>query len=334
MPLEDSFLDLPPPSSNPPEYLAQKYRLPYGFAACLNGRPTYSDSMKKFITSVSALLLVWSSHAQVSVEIVMDQDDFLVGEAIPAAVRIVNRSGQTLQLGADANWINFTMEGRNGAIVAKNGEVPVQGAFTLESGKVATRRVDLAPYFALNQVGRYRLNASVQIKDWDSTLSAKPKGFDVIKGATLWSQEFGMLLPAGATNRIPEVRRYSLEQANHLRGQLRLYLRITGGDGQILKVLPIGQMVSISNPEHQIDRGNNLHVLYQLGARTYLYAVVTPDGEMLIRQTHEITTSRPRLQADDKGNFSVNGGARRHSIDDLPGETDSTASAAHAPTPP
>ena len=31
----------------------------------------------------------------------------------------------------------------------------------------------------------------------------------------------------GATNRAPEVRRYSLEQANYLRTQLRLYLRIT-----------------------------------------------------------------------------------------------------------
>lgn len=288
--------------------------------------------MKKFIACALALLLgsVGSGMAQVSVEIVMEQDQFLVGEAIPAAVRITNRSGQTLQMGADSNWINFTLEFRGGVVV-KNGEVPVQGAFTLESGKVATRRVDLQPYFALNQVGRYRLNASVQIKDWDSTLSTKPKGFDVIKGTRLWAQEFGMLLPPGVTNRPPEVRRYALEQANNLHNQLRLYLRVTNQDGtQVIKVLPVGPMVSISNPEHQIDRVNNLHVLYQLGARTYLYAVFTPEGEFLIRQTHEITTTRPRLQSDDRGNFSVTGGARRPSIDDLPGETDSTA---HAPTP-
>ena len=129
-----------------------------------------------------------------------------------------------------------------------------------------------------------------------------------------------MFLPPGVTNRVPEVRRYSLEQANYLRTQLRLYVRITDvDDTHVIKVLPVGPMVSVSHPERQIDRVNNLHLLYQVGARTYLYAVITPDGEMIQRQTHEITTTRPRLLADDKGNQSVVGGARRFSNDDLPG---------------
>jgi hypothetical protein len=120
---------------------------------------------------------------------------------------------------------------------------------------MATRRVDLAPYFALNRYGRYQLNANVHIKEWDSTLSAKPRSFDLIKGAKLWSQEFGMFLPPGVTNRVPEVRRYSLEQANYLRTQLRLYVRITDvDDTHVIKVLAVGPMVSVSHPERQIDR--------------------------------------------------------------------------------
>lgn len=268
--------------------------------------------------------LVWSGRAQVSVEVVLEQEHFLVGESIPAAVRITNRSGQTLRLGQTATWLTFTLETRDGLAVAKNGEVPVLGEFELESGKTATRRVDLSPYFDLGRLGRYRINASVDIKDWDSTLSAKPKSFDIVKGAKLWTQEFGMFLPTGVTNRAPEVRRYSLEQANYLRTQLRLYLRITdAADARVIKVVPIGPMVSVSSPERQIDRDNNLHVLYQVGARTYLYAVLTPEGQMIIRQTHEITTSRPRLQADDRGNLTLMGGARRFSEDDLPAATES-----------
>jgi hypothetical protein len=280
--------------------------------------------MKKHVISFALLLgLVWSGRAQVSVEIVLEQEQFLIGESIPAAVRITNRSGQTLRLGDEANWLSFTLETRDGLAVVKNGEVPVKGEFQLESGKMATRRVDLAPYFALNRYGRYQLNANVHIKEWDSTLSAKPRSFDLIKGAKLWSQEFGMFLPPGVTNRVPEVRRYSLEQANYLRTQLRLYVRITDvDDTHVIKVLPIGPMVSVSHPERQIDRRNNLHVLYQVGARTYLYAVITPGGEMIQRQTHEITTTRPRLLADDKGNQSVVGGARRFSNDDVPSPTE------------
>jgi hypothetical protein len=287
--------------------------------------------MKKHVISFALLLgLVWSGRAQVSVEIVLEQEHFLIGEAIPAAVRITNRSGQTLRLGESASWLSFTLESREGLAVAKNGEVPVQGEFELESGKMATRRVDLAPYFSLNQYGRYHLNASVHIKDWDSTLTAKPKSFDLIKGAKLWSQDFGMFLPPGVTNRIPEVRRYTLEQANYLRSQLRLYVRITDvAATHVIKVVPVGPMVSVSHPEHQIDRRNNLHLLYQVGARTYLYAVITPDGEMIQRQTHEITTTRPRLRADDQGNQSVVGGARRFSDDDLPAPTEREAHGQH-----
>lgn len=276
--------------------------------------------MRKHVFSFALVLgLVWTSRAQVTVEISMEQEHFLVGETIPAAVRVTNRSGQTLHLGEDPNWLTFALETRDNAAVIKNGEVPVVGAFELESGQMATRRVDLAPYFELSRYGRYHLNASVHIKEWDTTLAAKPKSFDIVKGAKLWSQEFGMLLPAGVTNRAPEVRRYSLEQANYLRSQVRLYLRVTDGDGaRVIKVVPVGPMASVSSPERQIDRLNQLHVLYQTGARSYLYTVFSPDGEILKRQTHEITNSRPRLIADESGNFSVQGGARRVSDDDLP----------------
>jgi hypothetical protein len=69
--------------------------------------------MKKHVISFALLLgLVWSGRAQVSVEIVLEQEQFLIGEAIPAAVRITNRSGQTLRLGDEANWLSFTLETR------------------------------------------------------------------------------------------------------------------------------------------------------------------------------------------------------------------------------
>lgn len=276
--------------------------------------------MKKLAVCLAlALGFARSALPQVTAEVLMEQEHFLIGEAIPVAVKIINRSGQPLRLGDDATWLTFSLEARDRSIVYKNGEVPVAGGFQLESGKVATRRVDLAPYFVLDRVGRYQITANVNIKTWDSTVSAKPKSFDVVNGAKIWSQEFGMPIPAGVTNRNPEVRRYTLEQANYLRSHLRLYLRLTDGSGaRVIKVFPIGPMVSISDPEHQIDRNNQLHVLYQHGARAYLYTIITPEGEIIARQMHEITGTRPKLQADDQGGFIVAGGSRRFTTNDLP----------------
>lgn len=65
---------------------------------------------------VLGLLLVslFRSQAQVNVEVAMDQDEFLPGEALPAAVRITNRSGQSLDLGKDPDWLTFSIESRDG----------------------------------------------------------------------------------------------------------------------------------------------------------------------------------------------------------------------------
>jgi hypothetical protein len=276
--------------------------------------------MKKIVFAV-AVLLSWliSARAQVTAEIVMEQEYFLIGETLPVAVRITNRSGQTLRMGTDQDWLTFALESRTGTLVAKNGEVPVEGEFELASGKTATRRVNLSPYFALNRVGRFQLSANVRIKEWDASIATRPKSFEIINAAKIWYQDFGMPQQPGVTNQVPEVRRYTLEKANYLRGKQRLYLRLTDAPGtQVFKIVHIGGMVSLSDPAAQIDRQNQLHVLYQFGARHYLYTMISPDGEIVIRQTHEITSNRPRLQPDETGGFHVAGGERRFSETDLP----------------
>jgi hypothetical protein len=257
--------------------------------------------------------------AQVTAEVTLEQEQFLGGEALPAAVRVTNRSGQTLHFGSEPDWLTFLVESRDGFIVVKNGEVPVLGEFTLESSKVATRHVDLAPYFALPRPGRYHVTATVRVKEWDATLTTQPKSFDIIQGAKLWSQDFGVPAAAGVTNQLPEVRKYTLQQANYLRTQLRLYLRLTdAAESKVIKVFSLGPMVSFSQPEPQLDQFSNLHLLYQNGARSFSYIVVTPDGDVVVRQTHEYANSRPRLQIDRDGKFVVAGGMRRVSSNDVP----------------
>jgi hypothetical protein len=269
------------------------------------------------------LTILWAPlsplFAQVTAEVVLEQEQFLIGETLQAAVRVTNRSGQTLQLGNDPYWLTFSIESRDGFIVAKLGDAPVLGEFKLESGQVATRRVDLAPYFALGRIGRYQIVATVRLKDWNTQVSTKPKSFDIINGAKIWSQDFGVPSPGATAIRPPVVRRYTLEQANYLRSQLRLYLRLTDVDeSRVIKVFPLGPMVSFGTPEHQIDKESQLHVLYQNGARSFSYTVLSPDGDVVLRQTHDYVGSRPRLQLNEEDKVVVTGGARRITTSDVP----------------
>jgi hypothetical protein len=257
--------------------------------------------------------------AQISVEVNQEQDQFLPGEAIIAVVRITNRSGQTLHLGAEDNWLTFSVESRTGEVVPRSGEVPTTGVFTLESSRVGIKRVDLAPYFSVNIPGRYTIIATVRVKNWDREYASPPRRFDIIEGVKLWEQEFGVPNTTTPTHPIPEVRKYILQQANYLRSQIRLYLRVTDAAGvKSFRVFPVGSMVSFGRPEPQVDKFSNLHVLYQNHPHSFSYTVFNPNGDVVLHQTYDYVESRPRLQPDGEGKIAVKGGHRRVTAEDWP----------------
>ena len=270
------------------------------------------------ILSLAAVTLV-NASAQVTVEVTMEQGEFLPSETLPVAVKITNRSGQPLHLGANPNWLTFDVESTDGLIVVKNGEVPVPGECDLGSSQVATKRVNLEKYFGLMRPGRYKVTATVRIPDWAEAISSPAKDFFVISGAKLWAQDFGVPLGADATNRTPEVRRYTLEKANYLRKQLRLYVQVSDpAEARVFQVVSIGKTVSFSEPEMQLDHSSNLHVLFQSGAALFTYAVVDPDGTLLKQEIFDIAAKRPRLDMKDDGTVVVAGGVRRVKALEMP----------------
>jgi hypothetical protein len=268
--------------------------------------------------------------AQVNAELALGQEQFLPGESLEVGVRITNYSGQTLHVGKGADWLRFVIEGRDNDLVPSTGEVPVQAEFDVESSTVATRRVDLAPYFALTKPGHYRVTATVKLKQWDKEVVTPAKSFNIIAGTKLWEQDFGLPATAGQP---PEVRKYALQQAIHLK-QLKLYARVTdASESRVYRVFPIGPIISFSKPECQIDKSSNLHVLYQTGARTFNYSVINWDGLLLVRQTYEYTETRPVLRVDRDRRIYIGGGARRVSSDDLPSPAEASSHDAKTPLP-
>jgi hypothetical protein len=263
---------------------------------------------------LAALTPAWG---QITLEVQMDQDQFLLGEAIPVRARVTNFSGRTLQLGAAEDWLTFTVESKDGLVVPKLGEAPVAGEFELPSSKVATKRADLAPYFGLSRPGRYAIVASARVPGLDHDLTSKPCNFFLIEGSRLWEQPFGV--PQSAGTNAGESRKYVLQQANYLKGPIQLYLRVTDDSGaRSLRVRQIGPMVSFARPEPQVDKDSNLHLLYQFGAQRFSYTVWDPDGERIKSQIYDYTGNRPRLRADGEGNISVVGGVRHPDASDIP----------------
>jgi len=281
--------------------------------------------MKTFpIFLALALAAVLRASAQVTVELALTQEQFLPGESMVVAAKITNQSGRQLHFGADANWLTFSVESLDSFVVNKTGEVPVIGEFDLESSQMGTKRVDIAPYFSVTRPGRYKVIATLRIKDLSAQTTSPAKTFDIITGAKLWAQDFGV---PSATNGAPEMRKFSLEQASYLNASMRLFVQLGDvTDSRIYKTTLLGQSISFSRPEAQIDRKSILHVLWQSAGQAFTYCQVNPAGEVVLRETYDDVNSRPRLTVNESGDMVVIGGVKRVK----PGETPAVAP---APTP-
>lgn len=142
--------------------------------------------MKTFLVFGLAMFAWFHVSAQVTVELSMQQQQFLPSESMPVAVKITNQSGQQIHLGAEPDWLTFNVESADGFVVIKNSEVPVLGKFDLESSQMAIKRVDLQPYFSMMKPGRYHVTATVRIPAWSLEVTSAPKHFDIVYGAPLW----------------------------------------------------------------------------------------------------------------------------------------------------
>jgi hypothetical protein len=287
--------------------------------------------MRKFaILLVLLAAALPSARAQlngVTAELQLDQDQYLPEEDLQLKVRIVNRSGQPVVLGEDNQWIAFEFMGEREYLVPKLGDMPVKGPFTLLSGQAVTRAFNPTPYFGFRRPGHYSLGAIIKIAQWKQQITCKPVAFTVSEGmplANLGNLSFGVPPPPGATNAAPEVRRYSLVKVT-LVDQMKLYFRLTDSGGRTLRVFPLARMVSFGDPQAQLDPANNLHVLFQTGARTFNYFVMDPNGSMLVRQFHEYSQTRPSLHLGDDGQIFVGGGRRLLTINDIPAPEPATA---------
>jgi hypothetical protein len=258
--------------------------------------------------------------AGVTAELQLGQDQYLADEDVQLKVVIANRSGQPVVFGADNQWITFSVVGEHEYVVPKQGEMPVQGLFTLLSGQTVTRVFNPTPYFAFRRPGRYSIAAAIKIAQWKREITCKPVSIMVSEGVplpNLGNLAFGVPPAPSATNAAPEIRCYSLLKASDL-AELKLYFRLTDKNGRTMRVFPLTRMLSFSDPEAQIDRANNLHVLLQTGAKLFTYSELDPNGNLVARQFHQYTRTRPTLRANNDGDVFVAGGQRLPSWDDLP----------------
>ena len=276
--------------------------------------------MLKRIGLYSSLLFcaVFGLHGQVDVSLEFKKEYYVAHESILAEVKIVNFSGKTLNFGTDKNWLQFTIESRSEFPVEKVGDLDVLEGFEIPNASRAIRRVHLIPAYKIDHPGRYKISAYLNIPELNTRRVTAPVEIGILSESVIWEREIGVVKDEKDPSAPIEIRRFSLMRAVN-ENQIDLYVKVTDKfQRYIYGVYSLGNIVSFGEPERQVDRYSNLHVLMQNGARSFRYTIVKPDGKILLRERHDYTRTRPKLIMGKNGLIQVQGGIKKPSYDDIP----------------
>lgn len=253
------------------------------------------------------------SRGQVDISVDLNHTYYLSGEPVLALMTFKNRAGRDLTLASEPRWIEVRVTDAVGEPVARRSPVFAGAApVVLPSGREARYRLDLAPFFDFPRPGRYRVRIAARFPEWSEVVAAQEAHLRVVSGVALWSERFAVTDDRGDVSR----REYRLMQVNRLDAtHVYLQVRLVANE-RVVGVEQIGTMVSFADPEGQIDPVGNAHLLVQFGRESYRYCVVSPNGQLIARQTYVHGPGQPQFRRNEAGLIVVRGGSLKPNATD------------------
>lgn len=262
----------------------------------------------KFGTSLAAFLFgIAAAQAQIQVELSFKRVQYIAHEPILATVRIVNNSGRDIDLRDDSGqrWFGFEINAGEGRLLAPLRSDTGEPALHVEVGQTVTRKINLTALFPVHDFGTYHVRANVFFADLNKFFYSTTKVVQVSDARPIWQKTVGV--PEGMPG-AGEARSYSL-LSNRFLDHTSLYVRVENRDtGIVYTTYSLGRIIASQDPQAEIDRANQLHVLHCAAPRSWAYSHVGLNGELLAHSTFLETKSRPHLRHTTDGSIAVNGG--------------------------
>ena len=277
----------------------------------------------KGICAAAAIFLgATSAHAQLQIDLKLKRLQYIAYEPIVATLSITNLAGRDVDLrdGEGQRWLGFEITGKEGQPIAPSSPDYTQPPLKIEAGKKVTQKINLTPLFPVHDYGTYHVRAHIYFGDMNKFFYSPARVFEVTNARPIWQRTVGTNEPtAGAA----ATRTYSL-MTNRFPDHTSLYVRVEDKDsGAVYATYSLGRSIEFGEPQAELDRSNQLHVLHCAAPRVWAYSRVGLDGQLLARSTFYETKTRPRLVHTQEGKVAVSGGmmetpAARAARDSLP----------------
>lgn len=268
----------------------------------------------KLGTVLALLLFAFAglAHAQIQVDLKLRRLQYVAYEPLMATLAVTNLAGRDIELRdtADQSWFGFEVTTRDGQPIAPLGrsdEPPLK----IEAGKTVVRKINLAPLYPVHDFGDYRVRANVFFSDLNKYFYSQSRLFQITSARTIWRQTVGV--PEGRPD-AGEMRAYSL-MTIRFPDHTSLYVRVENKEsGAVYATYSLGRLLSVDEPQIEIDRANQLHVLFCAAPRTWSYAHVGLNGELLKQDRLLESKTRPRLLHTKNGAIAIHGGIAESTV--------------------
>ena len=257
--------------------------------------------------ALCVMFLTTAAEAQIQVDLKFSRLQYIAYEPVVATLAITNLAGRDIELhdAEGQSWLGFEITASEEQPVAPVDVDRGQPPLKIQAGQRVTRQIDLGALYPVHDFGDYHVRTHVYFADLAKFFYSGTRVFEVTDARPIWQQTVGIPEGGSASG---SVRTYSL-LTNRFPDHTSLYVRVQDKDsGVVYATYSLGRTVGFDQPQAEIDRANQLHVLHCAAPRAWSYSVIGLDGQLLRHSSLMETNTRPRLIHSGKGEVAVRGG--------------------------
>ena len=253
-----------------------------------------------------SLALAGTAAAQIQVDLKFKRVPHIAYEPVIAMVQITNLAGRDIELRDEGgqSWFGFEVTAGEGRLLAPESPI-AEAPLSIQAGQSVTRKINLTPLFPIHDLGAYHVRANVFFPDLNKFFYSPTKVFQVGDARPIWQRTVG--IPDGQPS-AGGLRTYSL-LSNRFPDHTKLYVRVEDkSTGAVYSTYPLGRVIAYDEPQIELDRSNQLHVLHCAAPRTWAYSQINLNGQLAAHSKFMETKTRPRLRRAADGAIAVSGG--------------------------
>src|SRR6266540_3622496 len=274
---------------------------------CVIPISSFSNVIGRILPIACLLLFAAKAEAQIQVDLKFKRLQYIAYEPVVATLSITNLAGRDIDLHdtGGQSWLGLEVTGNEGQPIAPMSAENGQGPLKIEAGQRVTHQINLTPLYPVHDFGTYHVRTNVYFADLGKFFYSPTRVFEVTDARPIWQQTVGIPDGVAAPG---NVRTYSL-LTNRFPDHTSLYVRVQDKDtGIVYATYSLGRAIAFEQPQAEIDRANQLHVLHCAAPRAWSYSRIGLNGELLTRSSFMETKTRPRLVHSANGEVAVRGG--------------------------